>query len=120
MQRWRFSLFYLRRDHPSLEAFEARQIEHGVEQDALHDRAQAARPGLALDGLAGNGAQRLLGKGEVYALHLEQSMVLFDQRVLGLDQDALERRLVEVFERGEHWKAPNELRDQAILQQILR
>jgi hypothetical protein len=26
-----------------------RQVEHGVEQDAFHDRAQAARAGLALD-----------------------------------------------------------------------
>jgi hypothetical protein len=38
-------------------------------------------------------------------------MVLLNQRVLGLDQDALERRLVEVFEGGEYRQPPNELRD---------
>ena len=31
------------RDHDLLDAFEARQVEHGVEQDTFHDRAQAAR-----------------------------------------------------------------------------
>ena len=103
-----------------VDAFETRQVEHGVEQNALHDRAQAARPGLAFDRLAGDGAQRLLGKAEVDALHLEQPMVLLDQRVLRLDQDALERRLVEVFEGGKHRQAPDELRDQAVLQQVLR
>jgi hypothetical protein len=34
------------RDHDLLDAFEARQVEHGVEQDTFHDRAQAARAGL--------------------------------------------------------------------------
>jgi len=120
MQWWRGSLHDLFRDHHFLDAFKARQIEHGVEQHALHDRAQAAGPGLPLDRLAGDGAQRLLGKAEFDALHLEQPMVLFNQRVLRLDQDALERRFVEVFEGGEHRQTPNELRDQAILQKVLR
>src|ERR1700724_3333969 len=44
-------------DHHLLDAFEARQVEHGVEQDALHDRAQPPRAGLAVDRLAGDGAQ---------------------------------------------------------------
>jgi len=48
--------------HDLLDAFEARQVEHGVEQDAFHDRAQAARAARVLRSmaLAGNGAQRLL------------------------------------------------------------
>src|SRR6266540_226418 len=47
-------------DHHFLDTFEARQVEHGVEQDTLHDRAQAAGAGLAGDGLAGDGAERFL------------------------------------------------------------
>jgi len=43
-------------------------------------------------------------------------MVLLNQRVLQLD---FKRRLVEVFEGGEHRQAPNELRNQAILQKVL-
>jgi hypothetical protein len=36
----------LRGDHHFLDAFEARQVEHGVEQDTFHDRAQTPRTGL--------------------------------------------------------------------------
>jgi hypothetical protein len=36
--------------------------------------------------------------GRVNALHLEQPPVLLHKRVLGLGQDALERRLVEVLD----------------------
>jgi hypothetical protein len=43
IQRRRGSLHDLFRNHHFPDAFEARHIEHGVEQNALHDRAQAAR-----------------------------------------------------------------------------
>jgi hypothetical protein len=51
---------------------------------------------------------------EIDTLHLEQSLILLDQGILRLKQDALERRLIEIFERGEHWQAPNEFAIQAI------
>src|SRR5438105_15349969 len=53
-------------------------------------------------------------------LHLKQPSVLFHQRVLWFEQNALESRLVEIFEGGEHLQAPNEFRNQAVLQQVLR
>src|SRR5580700_1110358 len=68
-------------DHHLLDAVQARQVEHGVEQDGLHQRAQAARPGLALHRLAGDGAQRILGEAQFDVLHLEQPPVLLDQGV---------------------------------------
>jgi ABC-type uncharacterized transport system substrate-binding protein len=43
-----------------------------------------------------------------------------NQSVLRLDQDAFECRLVQIFEGGEHWQTPDELRDQTIFQQVLR
>ncbi len=52
-------------------------------------------------------------------LHLEQALVLLDQRVLRLGQDLHQRRLVEVLERRHDRQAADELRDQAELQQIL-
>ena len=66
----------------------------------FHDRAQAARADLAVDGLAGNGAQRLLRQREIDRLHLEQPLVLLHQRVLWLGENELERGFVEVLERG--------------------
>jgi hypothetical protein len=41
----------LPRDYHLLDILEARQIEHDIEQGALHDRPQSARHGLALDQL---------------------------------------------------------------------
>src|SRR5262245_30806396 len=40
VERPRGTLDDLFRDHDLLDAFEARQVEHGVEQDTFHDRAQ--------------------------------------------------------------------------------
>src|SRR6516164_5721402 len=120
VERPRGTLDDLFRDHDLLDAFEARQVEHRVEQDTFHDRAQAARAGLAVDGLAGNSAQRLLGQREIDRLHLEQPLVLFHQRILGLGENELERRLVEVLERGHDGQSTDEFRDQAIFQQVLR
>src|SRR6516165_1843635 len=77
-------------DHHLLDAFHARQIEHGVEQDTFHDRAQAPRAGLAVDRLAGDGAECFLRQREIDALHLEQPLILLHQRVLWLPEDALE------------------------------
>jgi hypothetical protein len=51
VQRWGGALDDLPRDYHLLDILEARQIEHDIEQDALHDRSQSARPGLALDQL---------------------------------------------------------------------
>src|SRR5215217_6339861 len=50
----------LLRDHHFFDPLEARQIEHRVEQDALHNRAQPPRPGLALDRHLRDGRERLL------------------------------------------------------------
>src|SRR2546425_2683712 len=120
VERPRGALDDLFRDHDFLDAFQARQIEHGVEQDTFHDRAQAARAGLAVDGLAGNGPQRLLRQREVDRLHLEQPLVLLHQRVLWLGENELERGLVEVLERGNDGQSADEFRDQAVFQEVLR
>src|SRR6516225_5057505 len=82
----------LRGDHHFLDAFEARQVEHGVEQDAFHDRTQPTRPGLAVDGLAGNGTQRLFRQAQMDRLHLEQPLILLYERILGLGENELEGR----------------------------
>ena len=76
----------LPRDHHLFDPFETRQVEHGVEQDALHDRAQAASASLAVDRLAGNGAQRSSARREIDRFYLEQALILLDQRLLGLGE----------------------------------
>jgi hypothetical protein len=77
-------------------------------------------PVVALHRLLGDSPERLVGKGEIDALHLEQPLVLFHQRVLRFGEDALERRLVEVLQGCDHRKPADELRNQAIFEQIFR
>src|SRR5262249_53576242 len=108
------------RDHHLLDAFKARQVKHGVEQDTLHDRAQPPRAGLAADRVAGDGTERFLRKCENDALHLEQPLILLHQRVLRLPEDSLESQLVEILKRGQHWQPSDKFGDEAVLQQILR
>src|ERR1700704_3743012 len=53
------ALYDLWADDDLLHPFEAGQLEHGIEEDRLHDGAQAPGSGLAVDGLAGNRLERL-------------------------------------------------------------
>src|SRR5258708_39836374 len=48
------------RDHHLLDAFEARQGEHGLEQVTLHGRNKAARTRIQVDILGGKGPRYLI------------------------------------------------------------
>ena len=65
-------------------------------------------------------AQRVLAELELDAFHVEQLAVLLGERVLRLGQDRHQRRLVELVERRDDRQAADELRDQAVLDQVLR
>ena len=86
----------------------------------FHDRTQAARAGPAVDRLLGDDVQRLVLEGQLGVLHLEQTLILLDERILRLDQDPLQRFLVEILERRQNRQTADELRNEAELQQILR
>ena len=58
-----------------------------VAEHIPHDRAQAAGTGAAVNGLIGDGLERLFSEFQLHAVHLEQPGVLLHQRVLGLGQD---------------------------------
>src|SRR6267142_2633798 len=114
------ALDHFARDHDLFDAFQPRQIEHGLEQDAFEDRTQATRAGLALDRPAGDRAKRLVGEGQLDVLHFEQPLILLHQRVLRICQDLLHRGLVQILQRRDHRQAADELRNQAVLQKVLR
>ena len=110
----------LLRDQHLIDTIEAWQVEHSVKEYSLHDGAQPARPGLAVDRPLGDGAECFLRHSEINPLHLEQPLILLHQRVLGLGQDELERGLVEILKRRYDRKAADEFRDQAVLEQVFR
>src|ERR1700687_2242985 len=63
IERTRPALDHLAANDHLFHAFQARQVEHGVEQDAFHDRTQAAGAGLAIDCLARDRAHGFLVYG---------------------------------------------------------
>src|SRR5467141_586643 len=97
----------------------ARQIEHDVGHHLLEDGAEAAGAGTPLDRLLGNRFERVLLDREPHVLELEQLLVLLGQRVLGLDEDADERVLVQRVERYRHREAAHQLGDEPVAQQVV-
>src|SRR5262249_1521954 len=67
-------------DRHLFHAAQVGQLEHGIQQDAFHDRAEASGARLALDGAAGDGGKRIVGEGERDVLHLEETLILLEQR----------------------------------------
>src|SRR3546814_6864911 len=102
-------------DHNFIDAVERRQVEHGVEQYAFQYRTKPARAGLALDRAARDRRKRILGKAQLHALHVEQLLILIDQRVLRPGEELDDRRLVQVFQGRDHRQTANELRNEATL-----
>src|SRR3546814_2934478 len=54
---------------------------------AFENRSKAARSGLALDRTLGDRRQRVLREAQLYAFHVEQLLILLDQRILWFGQD---------------------------------
>src|SRR5690606_6773083 len=106
--------------HDLADAFQRRQLEHGVQQHRFHDGAQAAGAGLALERAPGNGRERVRADLQLDPLHLEQLAELLGDGVLGLGEDLHQGGLVQLLERGDHRQAADELGDQAVLDQVLR
>src|SRR5262245_58733386 len=93
---------HLARDHALLEALDGGQLVHDLEHHLFQDGAQPARAGAALEGLAGDAGHRVVGELEAHLLEVEVLLVLLDDGVLGLAQDAHEGLIVEVVEGGHH------------------
>ena len=116
VERPGIAVHYSLGDDHLLDPVEAGQVEHRLEQDRLHDGAEAAGAGLALDGALRDRGERIGVEVQLDVLHLEEPLVLLDQRVLRLGQDLHERDLVEVLERRHDRQPADEFRDQAELQ----
>src|SRR5712664_1489170 len=106
-------------DDALLQARQRGQLVHHLEHDLLEHRAQAPRPGAALHRLAGHRGHRVVGELEPHLLELEVLLVLLDDRVLRLAEDADQGRLVQVVQGGDHRQAAHELGDEAVLELVL-
>src|SRR6266853_370329 len=97
-----------------------REIEHEVEQHLFQDGAQAPGTGLSRQGLRGDRLQRLRPDFQVHAFHAEELLVLLDKSVFRFREDLDQSLLVELLERRHDRQPPNELRYQAVLDEVFR
>src|ERR1700733_4978513 len=110
----------LRTDDDLFDAIETRQFKHCVKQDAFHDRTEATGAGAPLDRLLGDDSQRLFLNRQVSVLHLEQTLILFDERVLWFRQDLLQGVLIEILKGRDDGQTADKFGNEAKLQQIFR
>src|ERR1019366_475977 len=106
-------------DDAPLDVRATRHLEHAVEQDVLDDRLESACPGAASERALGDGAKRTLMEDQFDIVEREELLVLLDERVLRLGEDADDVLLVEVIQRHRDRKPADELRDEAVLEQVL-
>ena len=95
------------------------QVKHDVEHHVLHDRTQAAGPGLLPHRLTGDRHQRLIGKLKITVLEAEHPLILLNERILGIVEHFDERLFVERLERRDHRESANEFGNQAKLQDVV-
>jgi len=94
-------------------------LVHHVQQDVLDDGAQPPRPRLVCHGPLGGRLQSIVGEDQLHAVQGEEPLVLLDDGVPGLRQDADQHLLVQGVHADHHRQAPHELGDQAVLQQVV-
>src|SRR6185312_17102977 len=63
---------------------------------------------------------RIVPELELRAFHLEEAPVLLRESVLRVREDGHERDLIQLIERRHHGKPADELRNEAVLDQVLR
>src|SRR4051794_40516947 len=95
------------------------QLELHLEEDLLDDRAQAARPGLPLQRPVGDRLQRVTREHQLDRVEREEALELLDDRVARLREDRDEVGARELVHGAGDGQAPDELRGQAVLHQVL-
>src|SRR4051812_24697506 len=96
------------------------ELELHVEERLLDDRPEATRARLALERLVGDRLERLVGEDELDVVELEEAVELLGERVLRLGENRDEVLARELVDHADHRQAPDELRDQAVLDEVLR
>src|SRR6202140_1209631 len=107
-------------DDAALDRRPGRNLEHRVEERLLNDRFQSARTCASKKSQLRNGVERALLEHELDVVQREELLVLLDERVLRLGEDAHDVLLVEVVQRDDDRQTADELRYEPVLQQVLR
>src|SRR4029077_21124579 len=107
-------------DQAALDLRSRGDLEHGVEKRLLDDRLQSARTCASKQSQLRYGIERSLLEDELDIVEREELLLLLDERVLGVGEDADDVLLVEVVQGHDDRQAPDELGDEPVLEQVLR
>src|ERR1700693_1453774 len=107
-------------DQATLDVRTGRDLEHRVEQRLFDDRLQSARTCASKPRQLRDRIERSFLEHELHVVQREELLVLLDQRVLRLGEDAHDVLLVEVVQRDDDRQAGDGSRDEPVLQQVLR
>ena len=91
-----------------------------VQHQLLHDHPEAAGADAAHERPVRDRLEGIVGEAERDVLVVEQPLVLPDQRVPRLGEDAHEGRPVELLEGGDDGQAPDELGNHAETHEVVR
>src|SRR4029434_7789782 len=92
-------------DNDAREVALGRQVVHDVQEHLLQDRAQTAGARLAGQRLRRDRPEGAVADLELDPFHAEHLLILLGERILGLNQDLDQRRLIELLERRDAWQA---------------
>src|SRR5712691_11010747 len=95
-------------------------LEHRVQQSLLDDRLERAGAGAAQQRQLGDGVEASFLEDELDVVQREELLILLDERVLRLGEDADDVLLVEVVQRDDDGQTADELGNEPVLQQVLR
>ena len=97
-----------------------RYLIHDVGHDALYNRPETSCSGVALNGELRDRPDRAVVELKVSAVHSDELLVLLDERVLRFGENPDESRFIEAVERDDDRKTTYELRNETVLDDIMR
>ena len=97
-----------------------RSLVHDIDHDGLEEAPQSACSQFVLYRLVYDKLEHSGADNEFYPIHLEQFLVLPDDGILGLGEDAQQGIAVEGFQIGEDGQSADDLRDESVTAQVLR
>src|SRR5229473_479075 len=97
----------------------AGQTIHQFQHEFFQNHAQAAGADFTCHGLARDRPVGVVAELQPHIFKLEQALVLFHDRIFRARQNFDQRVFVQLLQHSHHRQAPDKLRDQAELDQVL-
>src|SRR5689334_18191335 len=91
-------------------------LVHHIEEDFFDDGTQSASSSFLLQRAFRRLSKRIPCKDQLYTIQLQRFLVLLDNSVLGLGQNANQRIFIQAIQRDSDRKSSNKFGDEAIFE----